>query len=732
MLKYSQLNWAEQVLSNNCLHHTQDIILINFSSEYLKKRKIPLYSIHFPTVLGKPNFRTDVPSAKLKKKLFTYKKHQRKRNINIHKNLLFLVDRIQTSPPVLPLPKKMTISTVSHETSHQIKISERVYDQELLLNSKDGKIVINTIPMQKHWPSLYDDFPISSYEQDLLAFSDLSIMCLLLFTNILKTDRSRWLNIGPPSNEPEIPFAIYDFVSKVIERTVFEFGPGSFLVPPTLSKSHYSMDLKEANHSASSNEYLFANNEITYSIKKSHKKSVSGTSLLKWVKKNQDKKMSNESDNSVNTLHGTTVTNSISPAKKSKKDKPVMSYSIPFDVYCEEKIINKLVINDPISVQYTERSCFMPMDTSIKKPSTIIASAFAGLNEVLIEWLQSKQPKIDHSWYDVTPLLAACCCSNLTSPECVALLLTSGADQMRGIRLGLYALIANLGNHLEFVDPLVKSADGFRWQYFKTSNKCTVDYSASTSKWNETFKASPDEFKFSVPTKEHTGCYAIKRIPRIILAQSNCHYLSTYMKNTGGSASNPNLNVSSNSPKVRVIRAPNIHSQVLPIDIACARNNWSIMLLLLRNNTSTVKHSLFILLCHQNVGVNAVLLKYNANAEMRTETGSTLLHVAARHGNSYMCLLALQYININDQDNVDQYTPLHEAIQNGHLECIQVLLWMGADPFLINSQGESAIGMAHLLYGKQEGTWIEVSINNREVVMQWEVFNLYFGRFVLT
>ena len=734
MLKYSQLNWAEQVLSNNCFHHTQDIIIINCSREYLKNTRIPLYSSHIPFALGKPNIRIDVPAAKLKKKLFTYKKHQRKRNVNIHKNLLLLVDKIQTSPPVLPLPKKMSISSTSNETSHQVKIIENITEEPYTMDQKEGKILVQTISIPQSWPSLYDDFPLSNYDQDLLAFSDLSIMCLLLLTNILQTDKARWLSTIYPPVEPEIPFAVYDFVSKVIERTGFEFGPGSFLTPPNSHKSHYTIDAKDANHIQNpTNEYVQENNEITRQIKKMHKKSNSGTSLLKWVKKKEDKKMSNDSDTSINTLQSTTVSAStLGTEKKSKKDKTIKKLpvkTLPFDVFCEERVINKVIVDKDISVQYTERSCHMPMETSVKKPSTIIAASFAGLSSVLLEWLQSKQPKIDHAWYDITPLLAACCSSNLTSPECVAVLLQSGSDQMRGIRLGLYALVANLGEHLNFELP-VKKELALNWpEVANKKGKVIVDYTLPKIDWTEPFVNEPVELAFETWEAEHCPVYTIKRIPRVVIATQECKYLNKYASHTLAS---PQKTTSSIVSSFKSIAAMNIHTQVLPLDIACSRNNWSILVLLLKNSTSAVKHSSFALLVHQNVGVNAVLLKYNANIQMRTETGCTMLHLAARNGNINMCLLGLiNGLNVNDQDNLDQFTPLHEAMMHGHVECVQLLLWMGADPFLISTQGESVIAMAHHLFGKPSGTWIEIVIKQREVVVQWEVFKSYFGRLLL-
>ena len=724
MLKYSQLNWAEQVLSNNCFHHTQDIIILNCSRDYIKDTKLPLYTSHVPLTLGKPNARMDVSTAKLKKKLFTYKKHQRKKNVNIHKNLLFLVDKIQTSPPLLPMPKKLSASSTSNETSHQIKIVENTTDQSYDITKQRSTMKVQTVSQHQMWPSLYDDLPSSKYDQDCIALSDLQIMCLVLLSNIIKTDRIRWQSTIYPSVEPEIPSAVYEFVSKAIERAGYEFGPGSFLLAPTLHKSHYTIDMKDANHTVTTtNEYLSENNEITRHIKKSHKKTLSGTSLLKWVKKKEDKKFSNDSDTSINTLN---TVNAVSPVESKKSKTKTMRKkdvkSVPFDVYCEEQVVNKIKLEADlkIQVQYLERSCFMPMETNVKKPSTIIAAAFAGLNEVLIEWLQSKQPKVDHGWYDITPLMAACCSNNSSAPECVGLLLNGGADQNRGIRLGLYALIANLGNHLTFQNPsLTKST--ISWPKVSTSGKMSCDYTISKVEWQSQISNDAQKAKTTLPfyQQEHPHHHTILRIPRIVYGTQECLYLEKYAKQQKQTHFLTNF---------KTISSLNMHAQVLPLDIACSKYNWSIALLLLKQSTSIVKHSCFCLLVHQHVGMNAVLLKYNANIQQRTETGCTLLHLAARHGNIWMVLLALIHgSQVNDQDNVDQFTPLHEALYHGHVECIQILLWMGADPFLMTSQGESAIAMAHSLYGKEEGTWIEVVLQQREVVMQYEVFKCYFG-----
>lgn len=87
-------------------------------------------------------------------------------------------------------------------------------------------------------------------------------------------------------------------------------------------------------------------------------------------------------------------------------------------------------------------------------------------------------------------------------------------------------------------------------------------------------------------------------------------------------------------------------------------------------------------MCSQEdrVPVAQLLLRGGAEADPRTKSNYTPLHVACHHGHVNMVrLLIEQGAEVNPVTNAG-YTPLHQAAQQGHVLVINLLLKNKADP----------------------------------------------------
>lgn len=87
------------------------------------------------------------------------------------------------------------------------------------------------------------------------------------------------------------------------------------------------------------------------------------------------------------------------------------------------------------------------------------------------------------------------------------------------------------------------------------------------------------------------------------------------------------------------------------------------------------------------------LLNHNATVDAKNNSGNTPLHIAASHQspNSPECIIILVKKGLAEVDAVNNNgsTPLHAAALNGHLECIQTLIMLGADRTKKNMGGKT-------------------------------------------
>lgn len=96
------------------------------------------------------------------------------------------------------------------------------------------------------------------------------------------------------------------------------------------------------------------------------------------------------------------------------------------------------------------------------------------------------------------------------------------------------------------------------------------------------------------------------------------------------------------------------------------------------------------------VEVSTLLKRGGVDAanECHAETGNTLLHTAARMGNSKMLKLLIDFgANVNAVSKKG-YTPLHVAAWSGHVECVEVLLACGCNPGITSTRGFRAVDIA--------------------------------------
>ena len=81
--------------------------------------------------------------------------------------------------------------------------------------------------------------------------------------------------------------------------------------------------------------------------------------------------------------------------------------------------------------------------------------------------------------------------------------------------------------------------------------------------------------------------------------------------------------------------------------------------------------------------------------EQRIETGATTLHIAAVRGDINMVEKLLrehpEMLHANDRNS---WQPLHEAVRNGHLDIVRMLIDSGADIGALTSNGASALWWA--------------------------------------
>lgn len=93
--------------------------------------------------------------------------------------------------------------------------------------------------------------------------------------------------------------------------------------------------------------------------------------------------------------------------------------------------------------------------------------------------------------------------------------------------------------------------------------------------------------------------------------------------------------------------------------------------------------------------VKELIETYKANCRIKDKKGYTPLHRAASIGSIPIIKLLVEKgkININAQDN-DGWTSLHHALAEGHGDVAVLLVKLGADPNIVNNDGETPVKVA--------------------------------------
>lgn len=142
------------------------------------------------------------------------------------------------------------------------------------------------------------------------------------------------------------------------------------------------------------------------------------------------------------------------------------------------------------------------------------------------------------------------------------------------------------------------------------------------------------------------------------------------------------------------------HSQA-PMNMAANAGNIQIMELLVQAGTSVnVQNSdgvipLYYAAYHHHLDVIDWLLKKSADPNIRFNSGQTVLFVVCVHGHSELLqtfLSAGANPNVVGIDNHE--SPMMFAVDNGHLECVKILINAGADLNLRTKDGNTALRIA--------------------------------------
>lgn len=101
--------------------------------------------------------------------------------------------------------------------------------------------------------------------------------------------------------------------------------------------------------------------------------------------------------------------------------------------------------------------------------------------------------------------------------------------------------------------------------------------------------------------------------------------------------------------------------------------------------------------------VNAAkfLIEHHTNPNMRSQCGNTPFHLASRNGDAEMLICLLETSkNLNEtkekvnSQNKAGWTPLHFAVQGGHVKTARILIEKGADPNIESISGKTPIHLA--------------------------------------
>lgn len=90
-----------------------------------------------------------------------------------------------------------------------------------------------------------------------------------------------------------------------------------------------------------------------------------------------------------------------------------------------------------------------------------------------------------------------------------------------------------------------------------------------------------------------------------------------------------------------------------------------------------------------------LILKKKAQVNLRDDNGVTPLHLAAIHGHAQVVVSLLAAdAKVNAKETGRRRTPMHFAVENNHLKCVEVLMINGGDVEVQDSEGNSGLSLA--------------------------------------
>ncbi|CAI2385427.1 unnamed protein product [Moneuplotes crassus] len=101
----------------------------------------------------------------------------------------------------------------------------------------------------------------------------------------------------------------------------------------------------------------------------------------------------------------------------------------------------------------------------------------------------------------------------------------------------------------------------------------------------------------------------------------------------------------------------------------------------------------------QSSTILELLIRYKVDLNVVNNKGDYPLHITCIQGNRMMCqyLLAKGKANPNVQNKISNNTPLHIAIERGHIDCAVLLLKFGATNTVLNINGQKPFDLGNKL-----------------------------------
>ena len=120
-------------------------------------------------------------------------------------------------------------------------------------------------------------------------------------------------------------------------------------------------------------------------------------------------------------------------------------------------------------------------------------------------------------------------------------------------------------------------------------------------------------------------------------------------------------------------------------------------------------------------GIEQYLYKYNKVNQILTHDDykRRVIHIASIHYNrKVMDIILAVKPDLNKRDSLEN-TPLHYACMYGHIDLVDTLLKLGAEPNMKNKKGETPIMLAAVFKGEKKGNKDTTNTNSKLVIMMY-------------